>query len=81
MCHGEVSGVLWAGEWNAMAEGTQEKVWACRKSKVPLLGSARGGEADCHKNIFLYTHADSWRTGLWVARHLLCGLWGAYCIS
>ena len=32
----------WAGEWNAIAEGTQEKVWTHRRGKVPLLG--RGEE-------------------------------------
>ena len=40
--------MLWAGEWNATAEGTWEKVWAHRRSKLPLLG--RGGspqEAHC----------------------------------
>ena len=40
-----------AGEWNTMAEGTQEKVWAHRRSKVLLLGRARGGGADCHRNL------------------------------
>ena len=30
--------MLWAGEWNAMAGGTREKVWAHRRSKAPLLG-------------------------------------------
>ena len=28
---------------NATGEGTQEEVWACRRSKVPLLGRVRGG--------------------------------------
>ena len=42
--------VLWAGEWNAMAEGTQEKVWAHRRGKVPLLGRAREG-ADRHRKL------------------------------
>ena len=27
-----------AEEWNATAEGTREKVWACRRGKGPLLG-------------------------------------------
>ena len=35
--------MLWAGEWNTMAEGTWEEVWAHRTTKVPLLGRARGG--------------------------------------
>ena len=35
--------MLQAGEWNATAEGTWEKVWAHRRSKAPLLGRARGG--------------------------------------
>ena len=34
--------MLWAGEWNAMAEGTWEKIWARRRSKVTLLGRVRG---------------------------------------
>ena len=25
-------------EGNTMAEGTQEKVWTCKRGKVPLLG-------------------------------------------
>ena len=41
----------WAGEWNAMAEGTWEKVWASRRSKAPLLGRERGGGADHHRNL------------------------------
>ena len=36
------SGVLQAGEWKAMAEGTPEKVWTHRRGKAPLLG--RGQE-------------------------------------
>ena len=48
------SDVPWAGEWNAMAEGNWEKVWACRRSKVPLLCKVRGG-ANCHRN--LHGHA------------------------
>ena len=38
----ERSGTLRAGEWKAMAEGTQEKVWTHRRDKAPLLG--RGEE-------------------------------------
>ena len=47
------SRVLWAREqcataweWNAMAEGIREKVWAHRRSKAPLLRESerrRGG--------------------------------------
>ena len=40
--------VLLAGEWKAMAAGTWEKVWACRRIKAPLLGRVRGGRMDCH---------------------------------
>ena len=43
------SGVLWAGEWNTMAEGTWEKVWTCRRGKMPLLGKVRQGGADHHR--------------------------------
>lgn len=32
-------------EAGATAEGVWEAVWACRRSKAPLLGSARGGRA------------------------------------
>ena len=38
--------MLQAGEWNAPAEGAQEKVWAYRRSKAPIVGEAkrrRGG--------------------------------------
>ena len=38
------SSVPWAGEWSATAEGTQEEVWAWRRSKASLLGRARGVE-------------------------------------
>ena len=43
------NGVLWAGEGNTMAEGTWEKVWTCRRGKVPLLGKVRGGGGDRHR--------------------------------
>ena len=36
------SGAPRAGEWSATAEGNWEEVWAHRRSKVPLLGRARG---------------------------------------
>ena len=39
---GRGSGMLRAGEWKAMAEGTWEKIWTCRRGKVPLVG--RGEE-------------------------------------
>ena len=64
-----------AGEPSDTAEGTQEEVWALKRNKVPLLGRARGGGVDHHKNIFLCTHTDSHRAVLWVARYPLCGLW------
>ena len=35
--------VLRAGDWKATREGTQEKVWACRRDIAPLLGR---GEQD-----------------------------------
>ena len=41
-----VSGMSQAGERNAMAEGTLEKVQAHRRGKAPLLGSARAGGVD-----------------------------------
>ena len=39
---GQGSDTLRAEEWKAMTEGTQEKVWTCRKDEVPMLG--RGEE-------------------------------------
>ena len=33
-----------------MAEGTCEKVQTHRRDKVPLLGRASGGGADCHRS-------------------------------
>ena len=70
-----------------MAEGTQEEVWGSRRSKSPLLGRARGGGVDCHRNIFPCTCKESQKAGylwrmlqvarkhccrLWVTRHYLC---------
>ena len=49
MCFRQGSSVLQAGEWNAMADGTLEKVWAHRGSKSPLLGRARGRGVDNHR--------------------------------
>ena len=51
MQHGQGSGTLWAGEWNTTADGTREKVQACRRSKEPLLGRARRGGMDCHRKL------------------------------
>ena len=39
---GQRSSALQAGEWNATAEGTQEKVWAYKRSQSPLLGGGGG---------------------------------------
>ena len=71
VCQRLRSGMPWAGECNATAEGTWEEVWAHRRSKAPLLGRVRGSGADCHRNIFLCTRMDSWRVGLWVVRYLM----------
>ena len=34
-----------------MAGGTQEGIWDCKRSKVPLLGRERGGGVDHHRNL------------------------------
>ena len=74
---GPGSSVLWAGEQNATAKGTQKEVWVHRRrSKAPLLGRVRGRGADNHRNIFPCAHVDSQRGGhlscrLQVARQLL----------
>ena len=49
VCHRQGSGVLQAGEWNTTAEGTQEEVWAHRRSKAPLMGRMKRGGVDLHK--------------------------------
>ena len=45
------TGVLQAGVLNIMAQGTQEKVWAHRRSKTPFWGKARRGGVECHRNL------------------------------
>ena len=80
MCHGWGSSVLWAGEWNAMAEGTWEKVQAHRRSKVPLLGWVRGEGEDHHRNLFPCVCSNSQRAGnLWHRLHVAratCSIYG-----
>ena len=39
-----------AGEQNTIAKGIQEVVWA-REKQGALLGRARGGGVDCHRNL------------------------------
>ena len=41
----------WDEEHSATAKGTWEEVWAHRRSKVPLLGRARGRGADHCRNL------------------------------
>ena len=67
-----------------MAEGTREKVWAHRRSKAPLLGRARGGGEDRHKNLPAHVHTRSQRTEcpwflLRVVRSHLLRPWEARC--
>ena len=50
------SSVSWTGEQNATAKGTQEEVWAHRRSKAPQLERARGGGVDHHRTLSLYKH-------------------------
>ena len=61
------SGTLQAGEGNTPAEGTQEKVYTCR-TRGPLLGRARGGVVDHHRNfpILESAHAHGLSEG-WMA--------------
>ena len=74
-----------------MSVRTQEKVWAHRRSKVPLLGRVKGG-VDHHRNLLVHVHLGSERAGhvgcrLWVAkshlfwlrdtRYFLCRRWVA----
>ena len=69
----------WAEEGNATAEGTREKVWTCRRGKVPLLGRARGGGTDHYRKLSHWNMcilAGSQRAGwlwlrLWAVRSLL----------
>ena len=43
----------WAEKWNAMTEGTWEKVQAHRRGKSPLLGRMRGGGAGYHRKLLV----------------------------
>ena len=53
------SSVPWGAELSIIAEETWEDVWACRRSKVPLLQRSKGGGVDCHQNIFPCPHAQT----------------------
>ena len=71
------------GEWNAMAEGTREKVWAHRRSKVPLLGRVRAGGEDRHRNLPACTWAlrgwDAFDTHATGGNKLFAGTTGDWC--
>ena len=55
------SGVPQAGEQSTIAKGTQEEVWPHRRGKAPLLGRARGGGVDCHRNLPVHiTGSQRW---------------------
>ena len=56
---GLCSGVPWAGEQSAAAEGAPEEGWALRRCKMLLLGKVKGRGADHHRNIFVCTHMGS----------------------
>ena len=77
-CHGLGSGILQAGEWNIMAEGTQEKVWVPRRRKALLLERVREGGAECYRNLPVLSKVGPQRVGLlwcklWVVRSQLLG--------
>ena len=68
----------WAEEWNTTSKGTWEEVWVHWRSKVRLLGRARGGEEIV---IGIFFPSDSQRVGclwsrLWAARHHMLRLQG-----
>ena len=65
MHHEWESSVLWVGEQDAIAERTWDKVWACRRSKAPLLERERGGETDSHRNLPVHGHMLSKLGLLW----------------
>ena len=92
------STVPWVEEWCAtwgveyLSRKTWEKVWACRRSKAPLLGRVRRTGVDRHRNLPTHVCMDSQRAGrlwnrLWMARshlvvlqetgHFLYRLWVA----
>ena len=55
------SGVPWAAERNATAEGTGEEVWAGGRSKALLLERAGGGGAHHHRNLPAHVRARKGR--------------------
>ena len=60
----------WAEKWNAMTEGTWEKVQAHRRGKSPLLGRMRGGGAGYHRKLLVASVHIS--AGLQRAEHPWC---------
>ena len=79
--------MLLAVEWNAMAEGTWEKVWVRKRGKMPLLGRVRGGGVDAI-GISLCTCSGSQRVGrllVWLQEtgSFLCSYWwpGTSCVD
>ena len=50
------SNVPSAGEWNSTAEGSREEVWACRRSKPPLLERVRTGRREKQTTIGISLH-------------------------
>ena len=78
--------MLWAWVWSTRAEGTQEEIWDCRRSRVPLPGRVRGGGADHHRNLparlqalkgrapFVQAMGGERPLGLWETGYFLCML-------
>ena len=61
-------------EVECRGQGSQEEVWAYRKTKVPLVRRVREGGVNSHRNIFLCTGMDSLKARLWAVRCVLHGL-------
>lgn len=52
------SNTLRAGVWKATIEGIWEKIWTCRRDKVPVLGRGEEGQAALEYSLRPSEHAS-----------------------
>ena len=73
-----------SGSWGAVCQGLGSRASQLREpgrrsgpeeKQHTFVGEGRGGGEDHPRNIFLSTHKDSQRVGLWMGRHFLPPVW------